>query len=67
MSNPSALWLTSAIWLLAMGGTAILLGVRSWGTSLTLVLLGTAPILLAAHVWRAPEPSLSQRIQRELR
>ena len=67
MSNPNTLWLASAIWLLAIGGAAVLLGVRGWGSSLTLVLAGTVPILIAARFWRAPEPSLSQRIQRELR
>jgi hypothetical protein len=67
MSNPNTLWLASAIWLLAIGGAAVLLGVRSWGSAVTLVLAGTAPILIAGRCWRAPEPSLSQRIQRELR
>jgi hypothetical protein len=67
MSNPNTLWLASAIWLIAMGGAAALLGVRSWGGSLTFVLAGTAPILIAARFWRVPEPSLSQSIQRELR
>jgi hypothetical protein len=66
MSKVNALWLASAISLLAVCAVAVLLGVSSWAAGLTLVLAGAAPILIARHFWRAPEQSLSQQIQREL-
>lgn len=67
MYTLKSLWLVSAISLFVVCAAAILLGVSSWGVGLTLVLAGVAPILIARHFWRVPEPSLSQRIQRELR
>jgi hypothetical protein len=52
MSTPNTLWLASLIWLLAIGGAAALLGVRSWESGLTLALAATAPVLIAGRFWR---------------
>jgi len=62
-----ALWLASALWLLAIVSVAVVLGVSSWGGGLTLVIAAAVPLLIAHRLWRAPAASLSQDIQRELR
>ena len=67
MSNLNYLRLASAIWVLAVLAVGMMLGIASWGGTLTVALAGAAPLLIARHFWSVPEPSLSQRIQRELR
>ena len=67
MSTLNRLLLASAIWLLATSAVGVLLGISSWGSGLALVLASAVPMVIARQYWRAPEPSLSQRIQRELR
>ena len=67
MSTLNSLWLAAAIYLLALSAVALSVGVSSLGSWLTILLAGSAPILIARHFWSSPEPSLSQQIQRELR
>ena len=67
MSTVNSVWLASLISMLAMGAVAALFGVSSWGAGLTVLFVGVGPIFIARHFWSAPEPSLSQSIQRELR
>ena len=67
MSLLKALWFACGIWFLAVGTAGFVLGVSSWAGSLTLLVLAAGPFLLARYVSAAPEPSLSQSIQRELR
>lgn len=67
MSILNSLWLASAIYLLALFGVALAVGISTAVGWLTFLLAGMAPILMARHFWRVPEPSLSQHIQRELR
>jgi hypothetical protein len=67
MPTLSSLWLPSAVWLVAVGSVAVLLGISSWAGGVTLVLVSATPLLVARQFWSAPEPSLSQAIQRELR
>lgn len=67
MSKLYSLWLLSAIWVLAVCAVGVVLGISGWRGTLMFALAGAAPILIARHFWRVPEPSLSQRIQRELR
>ena len=67
MSKLYSPWLVAAIWVLAVGAVGVVLGISSWGGTLTLALVGVVPILIARHFWRAPERSLSQSIQGELR
>jgi hypothetical protein len=67
MSKVNALWLATALWLLAVVSVAVVFGVSTWGGGLMLVSAGAVPLLIAHRLWRAPAPSLSQDIQRELR
>lgn len=67
MSHLKALWFACGIWLIAVAISGLALGISSWAGSLTLAVVAAAPILLARYVSTAPEPSLSQSIQRELR
>ena len=65
MPTVNALWLASTIWLVA-GAVVVLSGGSSLTGALALAFVGAAPGLVASGSWSAPEPSLSQRIQREL-
>jgi hypothetical protein len=66
MPTINASWLAPAIWLVAAGAVVLFLGTSRLVATLALALVGAAPILVASGSWSAPEPSLSQRIQREL-
>jgi hypothetical protein len=67
MSTLKLLWLVSAVDLCALAAGPLLVGVSTVGGWLMFLFAGTAPILIARRFWSAPEPSLSQQIQRELR
>jgi hypothetical protein len=67
MSTSKAFWLASAAWLLAVCVAGLALGVSSWVGGAALAISGLAPMLIAFRFWAAPEPSLSESIQRELR
>jgi hypothetical protein len=67
MSTLNSLWLATAVYLCALGGVALFVGVPSAAGWVTVLLAGSAPLLIARHFWSTPEPTLSQQIQRELR
>ena len=66
MPTLNALWLASTI-CIAAGVAVVLHGASSLSATLALALVGAAPMLVASGSWSAPAPTLSQRIQRELR
>jgi hypothetical protein len=59
--------LVALVWVAAVAGAGALFDVTTWRGALLLVLVGIVTPLAALHAWRAPDESMSQRIQRELR
>ena len=58
---------TMAAWTLAVGGVGYASGLTSPGALAAMIVLTCAPPLLMLGLWRAPQPSMSESIQKELR
>jgi hypothetical protein len=66
MSFVNALWLATAVWILAVVVVVSLFGLSSWAVALTLF-AGVVPLLLAHRLSSAQDRTMSQDIQQELR
>lgn len=66
MSYVNALWLATALWVLAVLSLVTDFGVSSWGVVVSLF-VGAVPLLIGHRLWSARGSTMSQDIQSQLR